>query len=48
MKIKELADIIYREALQDDPVSILVLGGPGVGKTMVMKESRREWRNHLN
>ena len=38
MKIKELADIIYREALQDDPVSILVLGGPGVGKTVVMKE----------
>jgi hypothetical protein len=38
MKIKELADIIYREALQDDPVSILVLGGPGVGKTVLMKE----------
>lgn len=38
MKITELADTIYREAMQDDPVSILVLGGPGVGKTVLMKD----------
>ncbi len=38
MKITELADTIYREAMQADPVSILVLGGPGVGKTALMKD----------
>ena len=38
MKIPELADIIYREAQQKDPVSILVLGPPGVGKTRTMTD----------
>ena len=36
MKISELADVIYREAMQPDPVSMLVLGAPGVGKTVMM------------
>ena len=38
MKISELADVICREAMQPDPASMLVLGAPGVGKTVMMKD----------
>lgn len=38
MKIAEVEDILYKEARQADPVSILILGGPGIGKTHMQKE----------
>ncbi len=48
MKIAEVEDILYKEARQPDPVSILILGGPGIGKTHMQREVARRVANALS